>query len=67
MSEVRIVMKNGEKRIFTEHARAGGGYSNRVAYEGAFVVVTDVWGNKTALPAADIKEVYHPTSDRGWG
>lgn len=66
MSEVRIVMKNGEKKIFTEKTRPGGSYINRVSYEGAFVIVTDVWGNKTAIPAADVEEVYQPTNDRGW-
>ena len=55
-----------EKKIFTEKTRPGGSYINRVSYEGAFVIVTDVWGNKTAIPAADVEEVYQPTNDRGW-
>jgi hypothetical protein len=57
MSNVTIKMRDGTTRQFIERGRPGGSYSNSVSYETGFVVVTDEWGKRTAIPAADILEV----------
>lgn len=56
MSNVDVKLKSGAVREFHGH-RSGGSYSNSVRYEGAFAIVTDVWGSEHAFPAADIEEV----------
>lgn len=50
-------MKDGSKREFPHKIRPGGSYTNSVKYEGAFVIITDPWCTKIALPAADVAEV----------
>jgi hypothetical protein len=61
MQSVEVVMKEGATKVFRAAGRAGGSYSLSVRYEGAFVIVTDEWGNTVAIPAADVKEVRtHP-------
>lgn len=57
MSNVTVFLKNGEKREFIERGRLGGSYSNSVRYEGAFVIIQDEWGEETAIPADDVKEI----------
>jgi len=65
MAEIIVLMKDGEKKIFPEESRPGGSYVNLVKYEGCFAIIQDVWGNKTVIPAADIKEI-QISSDRRW-
>ena len=57
MTDVIITMKDGTKREFRHQGRSGGSYTKRIAYQSAFVVVTDEWDTQTAIPAADISEV----------
>lgn len=57
MTSVKIKFKDGTVRDFQHRGRSGGSYTVRVAYEGAFVVITDEWGKRTAFPANDIAEV----------
>lgn len=54
---IKVTMKDETVRDFKYEGRAGGSYSPSVKYEGVFAIVTDEWGNATALPAADIKEI----------
>jgi len=64
MSSITIKLKNGTVRQFPHEGRAGGSWTKTVKFEGAFVIVTDEWGTRTAFPAADIAEVID-TPDRG--
>lgn len=57
MADVKITFKDGTVREFKERGRAGGSYTVTLSYEGAFVVVKDEWDERTAFPAADVKEV----------
>lgn len=57
MTDVVVTMKDGSKREFKHRGRAGGSYTVRTKYEGAFLVITDEWDKQTAIPAADIAEV----------
>ncbi len=57
MASITIYMKDGSKRDFPHHGRAGGSYTKTIRYEGVFAIVTDEWANETAIPSADIKEV----------
>jgi hypothetical protein len=57
MNRIRIKFKdNREDRIFKD-SRGGGSFHNTVSYEGAFVIVRDVWDSEYAFPATDVKEV----------
>jgi len=64
MPNIKITMKDGTVRDFPHEGRAGGSYTKHVKYEGGFVVVTDGWDTKTAIPACDVAEVKE-TSERG--
>lgn len=57
MSNIVVKFRDGSIRPFPEENRGGGSYQNSVKYEGAFVVVTDVWGNTKAFPADLVAEV----------
>lgn len=57
MSKVTVTLKSGEVRVYEDGTRPGGSYSNVVRYEGAFVIVEDQWGERTAFPAADVVQV----------
>jgi hypothetical protein len=57
MASIEIKMKDGTVRNFPHEGRAGGSYTKKATYEGAFVVITDEWGTRTAIPAADVAEV----------
>ncbi len=60
--KIRITMKNGEVKEFKE---IRGNYTNSLDYEQGFVVVTDVWGNKTSIPSTEITEI-HQEGSRRW-
>lgn len=57
MADVTVLFKNGERRELKDNGRPGGSYAQTVRYEGAFVIVTDAWGEETAFPASEINEV----------
>lgn len=59
VSHIKITFKfkSGEVRNFPHEGRSGGSYTKTLTYEGAFAVVTNEWGVRTAFPAADIAEV----------
>lgn len=57
MSDIVVFMKSGEKKSFPHEGRAGGSYTKELTFEGAFAIITDEWGRRTAIPAADIAEV----------
>lgn len=57
MSSITIKMKDGSERKFKHEGRPGGSYTKKLKFEGAFAVVEDEYGNRTAIPAADIVEV----------
>lgn len=64
MSDVIVRFKDGDEKVFVDRGAPGGSYSNKVLYEGEFVIVEDPYGNKTAYPAEEIKEVYHESERR---
>ena len=66
MATVTIKFRDGTERTMEDRGRPGGSYSQKVSYEGGFVVVTDVWGAKTAFPAELVAEVRTEATDRGW-
>lgn len=57
MSNITVKMKDGSVKKFPHVGRAGGSYSKSVEFEGAFVVITDEWGKRIAIPANDVSEV----------
>ena len=57
MSNIIVKMKDGTVRHFAHEGRAGGSYTKSVKYEGAFAIIEDEWGKRTAIPAEDIAEV----------
>lgn len=57
MSSITIKMKDGTVREFPHQGRAGGSYTKRIRYEGAFAIVKDEWDNETAIPASDIASI----------
>ncbi len=58
-----IVARKGGAILKWEHeTRPGGSYSAKVEARGAFLVVTDVWGKETWIPADDVVTV--ETSER---
>ena len=52
---VTVVMKDGTKKVFPH--QADGRYSKIVCYQGAFAIICDEYGDQTAIPAMDIKEI----------
>ena len=52
-----VKMKDGTERRFMHEGRAGGSYTKRLAFEGVFAVITDEYGKRTAIPAADIAQI----------
>jgi hypothetical protein len=66
MANITIKMKDGTVREFLHRGRAGGSYTKTLRYEGGMVVVEDEWGDRTAIPVADVAEVVEE-SHRGYG
>lgn len=65
MSElIEFKMKDGTTREFRHRGRPGGSYTIRLTLEGAFAVVTDEYGKRTAIPAADIAEINEHQGNR---
>lgn len=65
MASITVKMKDGTVREFPHVGRAGGSYTKTVEYLGAFVVITDEWYKRTAIPAADVAEVVEKP-ERSW-
>ena len=57
MASITVKMRDGTTREFPHKGRAGGSYTKRLKLEGAFAVVEDEYGNRTAIPAMFIDEV----------
>lgn len=58
MSElIKIRMKDETVREFRHQGRAGGSYTVRLTFEGAFAVVTDEWGKRICIPSSDILDI----------
>lgn len=66
MPSVTIKFKDGTERRLEEGHRAGGSYTQKVRYEGCFVVVEDVYGGEIAFPSEAIAEVVTDAPPRGW-
>lgn len=58
MSErITFKMVDGTTREFKHQGRPGGSYTIRLTFEGEFAVVTNEWGDRTAIPGCLIAEV----------
>jgi hypothetical protein len=57
MPSITIKMKDGTKREFPHKGRPGGSWTKRLAFDGAFAIITDEYEARTAIPAADIAEI----------
>ena len=57
MSDITVRHTDGTVTRFPHEIRSGGSYTNHVRYEGAFAIITDVWGNETAFPCERIDSV----------
>ena len=64
MTSIKVKFKDGTIRDFPHQGRAGGSYSKSLSFEGAFVIVTDEWGQRTAFPAVDVVEVIETPARR---
>ena len=66
MSEkITFKMLDGTTREFKHCGRPGGSYTIRLSFEGEFAIVTDEWGDRTAIPGNLISEVKE-VQDRRW-
>lgn len=65
MADITIRMKDGTVREFKHEGRAGGSYTKRMEFQGAFAIVVDEWGKRTSIPASDIAEITE-IQQRGW-
>jgi hypothetical protein len=65
MASITVKMKDGTERKFPHEGRAGGSWTKKVTYEGAFVVIEDEWQQRTAIPASEVAEVVE-TPNRSW-
>jgi len=59
-------MKDGTVKSFPDKGRPGGSYTNKVRFEGGFVIVTDCWDKQYAYPASDVAEVISAPSRGSW-
>lgn len=66
MRNVLVKFKDGTERRFDHRGRAGGSYTVHVKYEGAFVIIEDEYGTRTAFPAADVAEVVETEVGGRW-
>jgi hypothetical protein len=57
MPSITIKMKDGSRREFPHRGRPGGSWTKTLRYEPGFAVITDEYGNETAIPTADIAEI----------
>ncbi len=57
MSSIVVKMKDGTVRKFPHEGRAGGSYTKELSFQPGFVVITDGWYKRIAIPAADVAEV----------
>jgi hypothetical protein len=57
MANIKIKFKDGTIKEFKHEGRSGGSYTKRLTYEGAFAIVEDEWGKRTAFPSQDIESV----------
>ncbi len=64
MTDVNVKMKDGRTLLFEDKGAPGGSYCNEVKHDGAFAVIKDPYGKRTAIPAADIEELVHEASAR---
>lgn len=65
MSSVRVRMKDGTLRSFSHEGRPGGSYSKTLSFDAAFAIITDEYGTRTCIPAADIAEITETPERRG--
>lgn len=65
MADIEIKFKDGTNRLFKHEGRAGGSYTKRITYEGAFAIVEDEYGNRVSFPAETISEVIEKPN-RSW-
>lgn len=64
---ITVKMKDGTVRDFPHEGRAGGScYTKSIKYEGAFAIVEDEWGKRTAIPAEDIAEIVEAPHRGSW-
>ena len=64
MSNIVVTMRNGDILHFRHEGRPGGSYTKKLGAEGAFAVITDEYGQRTFIPAADIVRIVE-TPTRG--
>ena len=57
MSNVTIKLRDGTIRSFKHEGRSGGSYTKTISYEPGFVVVTDEYRKRTAIPTDLVAEV----------
>lgn len=57
MASITIKMKDGTDRSFPHEGRPGGSWTKTLRYEPGFVVITDEYGNETAIPTDDIAQI----------
>lgn len=52
-----ITMSDGTKREFKDYGRSGGSYSQQLELKGDFVIITDCYGEVTAIHSSGVKEI----------
>ena len=54
---IAVYMKNGTKKNYPHKARGWADWTKEIRYETGFAIITDEYGNETAIPAQDIEEI----------
>lgn len=57
MANITIKLRDGTVREFKHVGRPGGSYTKTISYEPGFVVVTDEYHTRTAIPTELVAEV----------
>ena len=66
MKTIDVYLKDGSVRHFKEVGRAGGSWTISIEFKEGWCVVSDEWGNLTAIPASDVREVKTDNPRGGW-
>lgn len=66
MADITVKLKDKTEKRFPETSRAGGSYCTSIRYEGNFAIISDAYGNETAIPSENIDEIRTSNPRGGW-
>lgn len=66
MPSVTVIRKDGTQERYEERGRAGGSWTMTLTFQGEFAIITDEWGNVTAIPTNEIRTISQDAPPRSW-